>query len=86
MSARIESREPVFAVSQACFVYDIYINPLYQGQSIGRSFMAKLKQWTRSKHISHIMLEVSPRNTKGLQFWQSAGFHVFQHKMALKVR
>ncbi|MFH1379371.1 MAG: GNAT family N-acetyltransferase [bacterium] len=85
ITARILDRFSVFKIKKAAYIYDIFIKKTYRGKKVGKNLIDKFRLWAKRKKIKYIKLEVSPKNKKGLKFWESLGFYVFQHKMALKI-
>jgi diamine N-acetyltransferase len=56
----------------------IYVLQEYQGFSIGKALITKVKEQARSNGYNTIWLQVWQKNTKAIKFYQSSGFVVYE--------
>ena len=64
----------------------MYVKPEYRGQGIIQEIIAKLKNWSISKNILELRLEVYRDNASALKAYENNGFksHMVEMKMYLK--
>lgn len=64
----------------------MYVKPEFRGQGIIQDLIAKLKEWSISKNIFEVRLEVYNDNISALKAYKNNGFqeHMIEMKMYLK--
>ncbi|WP_163932527.1 ribosomal protein S18-alanine N-acetyltransferase [Paraferrimonas sp. SM1919] len=67
-----------FCVNQILFeeanLLNICIDPAYQGNGFGVSFMAQLKQYYLANKVEKVFLEVRASNHRAIKLYQKMGF------------
>ena len=59
---------------QYAYLGFMYTDPEYRGNGINRMIINKLKEWTKSKGISEMRLEVYDENKSAVSAYEKAGF------------
>ena len=72
--ARIKISEPYLEHESYAYLGFMYVVPLYRGKGVNKNIIDVLKQWTVSRGITEIRLEVYCDNEVAIHAYQKAGF------------
>lgn len=74
-------KEPQFA-----YLGFMYILPAFRGKGINQKIIEKLKQWTLSRNVYELRLDVYEKNEAAIRAYQKAGFekHMIEMRVNLK--
>ena len=70
----VRERTSVFIRSRHGYITDIYVDPEFRRQGVGRKLVKAAEEWFTSQGLDHVRLQVSAANEAGLAFWRSVGF------------
>jgi ribosomal protein S18 acetylase RimI-like enzyme len=68
---------PVFEPKRYGFVCEICVAPRQEGQGIGKVLFERTRRWFERRGLTVVQLNVSPRNERGLKFYEELGFKPF---------
>jgi ribosomal protein S18 acetylase RimI-like enzyme len=63
----------IFAEPPAGFLADIYVEPAFRRQGVGRSLVGIVQDWFRQCGVQYFDWQVAAHNPAGLAFWRSIG-------------
>lgn len=63
----------IFAQEPTGFLADIYVEPEFRRQGIGRTLVKALRDWFRREEVKYFDWHVAAHNPEGLAFWHSIG-------------
>jgi GNAT superfamily N-acetyltransferase len=75
----------VFIEEVAGFVADIYVDPAYRGQGIGRALVFELADWFHQRGVQYFEWYVANQNTEGRAFWHALGGRDVMTRMRLNL-
>ena len=52
---------------------DIFVDPEYRGQGVGRALVDELTEWFRERGVQYVEWYVANSNTDGRAFWKAIG-------------
>lgn len=83
--ARIETAKPYLRHLQHAYLGFMYVLPSYRGQGVNRVIIDALKQWSLSKAITELRLDVYYNNSAAIQAYEKSGFtrHMTEMRMSL---
>lgn len=74
-----ENKVPKGIVDKKCLLLDkLYVLQEFHGKSIGKELMNIAKDYAKTNHFQVIWLQVWQKNAKAIQFYQHAGFVVYE--------
>lgn len=76
LSAQI-LRAPLFQESRLGQVVDLYVQPEWRGQGVGKALVNCVMEWFRAMQIEQVDLNVAVRNDRGVSFWEREGFQPY---------
>lgn len=84
--ARIESSKPYLQHKQHSYLGFMYVEPGYRGQGVNQLIIDALKEWSVSKGIYELRLDVYNNNQTAIRAYEKAGFekHLVEMRMGLK--
>ena len=71
---KIESRPPVYKVSNAGFIQEVSVSTEFQKKGIGLQLVGHAFSWLRDRGIKEVGCNYSPDNPKSSSFWEKLGF------------
>lgn len=83
--ARIEDSKPYLRHPQHAYVGFMYVEPEHRGKGVGGKILDALKEWSRSRNITEMVLEVYDENLPAIRAYEKAGFsrHVLEMRVPL---
>lgn len=63
----------MFVEETAGFLADIYVEPTYRGQGVGRALVDELSAWFRARGVQYMEWYVAHNNIDGRAFWKAIG-------------
>lgn len=81
--ARIETAKPYLAHTQYAYLGFMYVEPTHRGKGINKMVVAALKEWSLSKKITELRLEVYYNNTSAIHAYEKVGFTKHMIEMRL---
>jgi GNAT superfamily N-acetyltransferase len=69
----VDLMQDIFAQQLGGFLADIYVEPDYRRQGVGKALVNGLKDWFREMRITTFEWHVAARNPDGLAFWRAVG-------------
>jgi GNAT superfamily N-acetyltransferase len=84
--ARIESAKDYLAHTQHAYLGFMYVEPMHRGKGINKIIIAALKEWSLSKKITELRLEVYYDNIPAISAYEKFGFkkHMIEMRMGLE--
>lgn len=81
--ARIEEAKHYLQHQQHVYLGFMYVDPKHRGKGINGMIVERLKQWSLSKNITEMCLEVYYNNAAAVRAYEKAGFisHIIQMRM-----
>ena len=70
----IRDSAPVFVRSRHGYIMDIYVDPTFRRQGIGRRLVETALEWFASRGADNVRLMVAAANEAGIAFWKGIGF------------
>lgn len=83
--SRIETAKPYLQHVQHAYLGFMYVRPAHRGQGVNRMIIDALKQWSLTKGITELRLDVYYNNTAAIQAYEKSGFarHMTEMRMPL---
>jgi ribosomal protein S18 acetylase RimI-like enzyme len=83
--ARIETSKQYLQHAQHAYVGFMYVEPEHRGKGIGGKILDALKEWSRSRNVTEMRLEVYDENLAAIRAYEKAGFsrHVLEMRVGL---
>jgi GNAT superfamily N-acetyltransferase len=72
--ARIERSEPYLRHHQHSYLGFMYVVPEYRGKGINRLIVAALEEWSVSKGVTEMQLEVYVENAGAISAYEKSGY------------
>ena len=72
--ARIEKAKPYNALTHYSYLGFMYVLPEYRGKGINRMIIDALKEWSRSRNIFEMRLDVYNDNEAAIRAYEKRGF------------
>lgn len=82
--ARIEQPKPYLKYSNYAYLGFMYVKPKFRGRGINKVLIDELIQWSNSKNIDEIRLDVYAENDGAIKAYEKAGFIPHLLNMRLK--
>ncbi len=80
--ARIENSKPYLRHEKHVYLGFMYVDPSYRGKGINRKIIEALEQWSLSKGITEMRLDVYVANAPAVQAYEKVGFA--KHMMEMR--
>ena len=81
--ARIEEAKHYLQHDQHAYLGFMYVTPAHRGKGINKLIMNSLFEWSKSKNINEIRLDVYYENTPAIKAYEKAGF--VKHMLEMRV-
>lgn len=83
--AKIKEAKPYLDHKQYSYLGFMYVDPAYRGKGIVDKIIGALKQWTISKNLTELRLQVYYENTSAIKAYEKAGLtkHMIEMRMDL---
>ncbi|SHF75631.1 Ribosomal protein S18 acetylase RimI [Pedobacter caeni] len=72
--ARIEKSKPYLRHPQYAYLGFMYVDPKYRGMGLNQKIIERLSEWSASKGITELRLEVYQTNEPAIRAYEKAGF------------
>lgn len=72
--ARIDNAKPYFKYAQYGYLGFMYVDPKFRGRGIVHKIIERLTEWTTSKEITELRLEVYQTNESAIKAYEKLGF------------
>ena len=84
--ARIENAKLFLEYAKYSYLGFMYVKPAYRGKGVNKKIIEVLKQWSLSKKITELRLEVYYKNINAIQAYEKAGFTglIIEMRMAIE--
>lgn len=84
--ARIENAKPYLRHQTHSYLGFMYVSPGHRGMEINKKIIDALKEWSLSKNVTELRLDVYHDNLPAIKAYEKAGFkkHMIQMRMNLK--
>ncbi len=76
---------PMFQPDRRACIDDLVVRRESRGQGIGRLLLARVTEWTRSRELQCIDINVWNENTVGTSFFKTNGFEPRYQRMELRI-
>jgi len=76
---------PMFRPDRRACIDDLVVRRESRGQGIGKLLLARVTEWTRSRKLQCIDINVWNENKIGTSFFKTNGFEPRCHRMELKI-
>jgi len=70
---------------RAGYITQFFVAPEYRRQSLGQTMLEFIIQWLASRGVTEVLLNVSPDNRGGEQFWKNQGFVPHRTRMKREI-
>ena len=84
--ARIENAKPYLQHQQHAYLGFMYVDPAYRGKGVNKKIIAALKQWSLSRHITEMRLDVYYENPSAIKAYEKAGFSKYMIAMRMGLK
>jgi GNAT superfamily N-acetyltransferase len=84
--ARIEDSKPYLQHRQHAYLGFMYVDPAYRGKGINKMIVDALEQWSLSKGITEMRLDVYSGNSSAIQAYEKTGFAKHMIEMRKPIR
>ena len=83
--ARIEEAKHYLQHTQHAYLGFMYVAPAYRGKGVNKLIMNALFEWSQSKNINEMRLDVYYENTPAIKAYEKAGFvkHMVEMRLGL---
>lgn len=84
--ARIETAEQFLQHKQHSYLGFMYVEPIQRGKRVNQAVVEALKNWSLSKGVTEMRLEVYYNNVSAINAYEKSGFtrHMIEMRMALQ--
>lgn len=84
--ARIENAQPFLQYTQYSYLGFMYVKPEYRGKGVNKKIVEVLKQWSLSKGITELRLQVYYDNIKAIKAYEKTGFKNLLIEMRMVIK
>ena len=81
--ARIEEAKPYLQHTHKGYLGFMYVDPAHRGKGINKMIIDALKEWSLTKNITELRLDVYENNTAAIKAYEKAGFTKHMVEMRL---
>ena len=85
LGAVVDLTPQMFIREKCGLLADIFVEPTYRRNGIGRKLIVALQAWLRSQGAQYIEWQVAAHNADGIAFWRAAGGEGFMLRMRLEL-
>ncbi len=75
----------IFNVEPGGYLADIFIDPAYRHQGLGRELIEQMINWFREQQVHYIELSVAVQNKQAIAFWKAVGGREVMLRMRIDV-
>lgn len=79
--ARLDSAKPYLKYDRQSYLGFMYVLPDFRGKGINHLILDDLCEWTRSRGVTEVRLEVYPNNTAAIRAYEKTGFKPYLLQM-----
>lgn len=72
--AQIKQSKPYIKFSRFSYLGFMYVDPKYRGHGVNKLILEALKDWSKSKGIYNVSLDVYDQNQAAIRAYEKAGF------------
>lgn len=83
--AKIQDSKPWHVYDQHSYLGFMYTRPEFRGRGINKLIMEALFEWTKSKGVNHVALEVYESNFPAIRAYEKVGFDKRLIEMRMKL-
>ncbi|HEY7088305.1 MAG TPA: GNAT family N-acetyltransferase, partial [Tepidisphaeraceae bacterium] len=83
--ATIEETIPIYRLGETGFIHDLWVEPEYRNEGIGRQLTMVAIETFRDKGVRQIRLETASQNEAARALFRSCGFRVSTIEMLLDI-
>lgn len=83
--ARIEKAKPYLAYNEHAYLGFMFVHPDHRGQGLNAKIIAALREWSLSRNITEMRLEVYYENTSAISAYEKIGFARHMIEMRLRI-
>jgi ribosomal protein S18 acetylase RimI-like enzyme len=83
--ALIENAKSCFEYTQYSYLGFMYVKPEHRGEGVNKKIIDALKQWSLSKGIHELRLQVYCNNVAAIKAYEKAGFSKLFVTMRMKI-
>ncbi len=73
----IRERLDIFEEKRIGMILDVFIKEEERGKGYGSRLTEKAEEWIKDKKVKVAVLTVSPRNEKGVDYWEDKGYSTY---------
>ena len=84
--ARIKQARDCFQFDQFCYLGFMFTKEDYRGKGVNKTIMNYLYDWSLSKGIYEVRLEVYPSNNAAIKAYEKVGMQATMHTMRIDLR
>ena len=81
--ARIETAKIIYKHPRYAYLGFMYVRPEYRGRGVNKEIIEALKNWSLSKNINELRLEVYYDNSPAINAYKKIGFTAYMIEMRL---
>lgn len=85
VTARRWAPVPVYRIAEEVYINELYVQPGWRGQGIGRRLVAAVREWAAALGAERIRVGVLAANHAGRGFWEHLGAQPLAVTMVLDV-
>jgi ribosomal protein S18 acetylase RimI-like enzyme len=82
----VDMMQDMFDQQVGGFLADIYVDPAYRRQGVGRGLVDALADWFRQSGVTHFEWHVAARNPAGIAFWHAIGGREVMIRMRAEIK
>lgn len=86
VSGWIETRPPIYQMSEIGYLSNLYVSPRHRGTGVGSALNSALLDWFREKDVVIVELAVDARATASVAFWEALGYGEVRKAMRIRLR
>jgi ribosomal protein S18 acetylase RimI-like enzyme len=84
--ARIENAKPFLKYQQYSYLGFMYVLPQYRGKGVNKLIIDALAEWSVSKNITELRLEVYQNNEPAIKAYEKTGFSKLLIEMRMEIK
>lgn len=86
VSGWIETRPPIYLMSEIGYLSNLYVASSYRGTGVGSALNTAILKWFHAKEVVIIELTTDARATGSVAFWQALGYREVRKSMRFRLR
>lgn len=79
------SKPSNFTTPEVTYLYEMVVKEEYRSQGIGRALMHKIVEYSKTRGIEKIELEITHGNERGIAFYKEIGFYDYSKIMLMDI-